>query len=105
MLKFSEHVEADLQDDGVTLRLAKKLSLPPGKVHVIVQPSSAAEGPDVLEILEQIHQRQQERGRKPMTEEEMEREIAALRAEDDEYEARWREISSQTQRPNSRESS
>jgi hypothetical protein len=37
----------------------------------------------MLEVLERIHQDQQRRGRKPMTEEEMAAEIARMRAEDD----------------------
>ena len=50
----------------------------------------------MLEVLDRIHQDQQQRGRRPMTEEEMAAEIAQMRAEDDEYEDRWREIWSQT---------
>ena len=39
---------------------------------------------------------QQQRGRKPMTEDEMAGEIAQMRGEDDEYEERCQEIWSQT---------
>jgi hypothetical protein len=47
-------------------------------------------------VLDRIHRDQQQRGRKPMTEEEMAAEIAQMRAEDDDYEERWRQIESQT---------
>src|SRR5437764_1356380 len=89
-------VEATLQPDGVTLQLEKKLSLPPGRVTVTVQPSCSGSGPTMLEVLDHIHQEQKKRGRRPMTEEEMAAEIAQNRGEDSEYEDRWREIWSQT---------
>jgi hypothetical protein len=50
----------------------------------------------MLEVLDRIHREQRQRGRRPMTEEEMAAEISRRRAEDDEYEERWREIWSQT---------
>jgi hypothetical protein len=89
-------VEATLQADGMTLQLDKKLALPPGRVTVTVQPVGPRSGPTMLEVLDRIHRDQRQRGRKPMTEEEMAAEIARLRAEDDEYEERWRQIWSQT---------
>src|SRR5438270_11089490 len=89
-------VEATLQPDGVTLHLEHKLSLPPGRVTVTVQPTGPKPGPTMLEILDRIHQDQQHRGRSPMTEEETAAEIARMRAEDDDYEKRCREIWSQT---------
>ena len=89
-------VEATLQPDGVTLQLEKRLSLPPGRVTVTVQATGLRSGPTMLDVLDSIHRDQQQRGRRPMTEEEMAAEIAQLRAEDDEYEERWREIWSQT---------
>jgi hypothetical protein len=95
-------VEATLQPDGVTLQLEKKLTLPPGPVTVTVQASGSRSGPTMLEVLERIHREQQQRGRKPMTEEEMAAEIAQMRREDDEYEERWREIWSHTGGKNER---
>src|SRR3954454_15158093 len=89
-------VEAMLQSDGVTLQLEKKLPLSPGRVLVTVQPTGSSPGPTMLEVLDRIHRDQQQRGRRPMTEEQMAAEIAQLRAEDEEYEERWREIWSQT---------
>jgi hypothetical protein len=38
-------VEGTLQADGVTLRLEKKVALPPGRVTVTVQPAAAKAGP------------------------------------------------------------
>src|SRR5438270_8593429 len=89
-------VEATLHPDGVTLQLKKKLALPPGRVLVTVQPTGPSPGPTMLEVLDRIHRDQQQRGRRPMTEEQMAAEIAQLRAEDDECEGRWRHIWSQT---------
>src|SRR5262245_54200536 len=89
-------VEATLQPDGVTLQLEKKLALPPGRVTVTVQLTGSRTSPTMLEILDRIHQDQQQRGRRLMTEEEMTAEIAQLRTEDSEYEDRWRKIWSQT---------
>jgi hypothetical protein len=89
-------VEGTLQPDGVTLHLEKKLTLPPGRVTVTVQPTGPGSGPTMLEVLDRIHRDQQQRGRKPMSEEEMAAEIARMRAEDEEYEERWRQIWSQT---------
>jgi hypothetical protein len=88
-------VEATLQADGVTLHLEQRLALPPGCVSVTVQPAGPPSGPTLLEVLDRIHRDQQQRGRRPMTEEEMVAEIAQMRGEDDEYEERWREICSQ----------
>ena len=89
-------VEATLQPDGMTLQLEKKLAMPPGRVTVTVQPTETRSGPTMLEVLDRIHGDQQQRGCRPITEEEMAAEIAQLRAEDDEYEERWRQIWSQT---------
>lgn len=89
-------VEATLQPDGVTLHLEKKLALPPGRVTLTVQPTGPRSGPTMLEVLDRIHQDQQQRGRRPMSEEQMAAEMARMRAEDDAYEEQWREIWSQT---------
>jgi hypothetical protein len=89
-------VEATLLPDGVTLQLEKKLALSPGRVTVTVQTPGPKSGPTMLEVLDRIHRDQQQRGRKPMTEEEMAAEIAQMRAEEAEYEERWRQIESQT---------
>ena len=92
-------VEATLQPDGVTLQLDHKVALPPGRVTLTVQPAGPRSGPTMLEVLDRIHQDQQRRGRIPMTDEEMAAEITRMRAEDDEYEERWREIWLQTNSP------
>src|SRR4051812_13533004 len=95
-------VEATLQPDGVTLQLANKLALPPGRVTVIVQSSEVPVGPTMLEVLDRIQREQVQLGRRQMTEEEMDTEIARMRAEDDASEERWREIWSQTRTPTTR---
>src|SRR5947209_19179938 len=94
--------EGILQPDGMTLQREKKVSLPPGPVTVTVQPTGANAGPTMLEVLDRIHREQQQRGRRPMTEEEMAAEIAQMRSEDDDYEERWRQIWSQTGREQER---
>jgi hypothetical protein len=89
-------VDATLNADGMTLQLEKKISLPPGRVMVTVQSTGPRPGPTMLEVLDRIHQDQQQRGRRPMTEEEMAAEISQKGADDLEYEERWRTIWSQT---------
>jgi hypothetical protein len=91
-------VEATLQPDGMTLQLATKLALPPGRVTVTVRPAGPGVGPTMLDVLDRIQQDQQQRERRPMTEEEMTAEIVRMRGDDDEYEERWRQIWSQTGR-------
>lgn len=93
----STTVEGTLQPDGVTLQLDRKVSVPPGRVRVEVRTAAAHAGPGMLEVLDRIHQDQRRRGRVPITEEEMARQIDQLRADDDGYEARWQTIWSQTQ--------
>jgi len=88
-------VNATLQPDGVTLQLDQKLTLPPGRVTLTVQPTAQVSGPTMLETLDRIHREQQLRCRRPKTEEETAAEIAELRAEDGEYEQRWQQIWSQ----------
>ena len=75
-------VPATLQPDGVTLRLEEKLTLPPGRVNVTIQPAELPGGPTMLEVLSRIHEEQLQRGRRAMTEEEMAAEIAQMRDED-----------------------
>jgi hypothetical protein len=99
MSDVSVTTEGTLQEDGQTLRLDTKASLPPGRVRVTVQAVATASGPTMLEVLDRIHHDQRRGGRRPMTEEEMAAEIAATRREDDDYEERWRELWSQTGTP------
>jgi hypothetical protein len=76
--------QATLQADGVTLHLDNKVPLSPGRVMVTMRPTTQASGPTMLEVLSRIHREQRQRGRQPMTEEEMAADIARMRAEDDE---------------------
>ena len=89
-------VPATLHAEGVTLQLDEKVSLPPGRVTVTVEARGSGQGPGMLEVLDRIHREQRERGRRPITEEEMAAEITAARAEQDEEEEHWRWIRSQT---------
>lgn len=75
-------IEATLQPDGTTLRLDRKLALPPGKVVVTVQPVAERSGPGMLEVLDRIQADRRLRGAPQPTAEEMAAEIAALREDD-----------------------
>jgi hypothetical protein len=88
--------DATLQSDGITLRLDTKVDLPPGRVTVAMQSMVPTSGSTMLDVLDRIHREQRQRGRVPTTEEDMAAEIAEMRAEDDEYEERWRQLWSQT---------
>jgi hypothetical protein len=91
------NLEATLLPDGQTLQLNEKIALPPGRVTVTVQVASTPKSEaSMLEVLDRIHGEQEQGGHVPMTEEEMEAEIANMRNEDNDYEERWREIWSQT---------
>lgn len=89
-------IDATLQPDGVTVQLEKKITLPPGRVTVTVQPLATQPGPTMLEILDRIHLDQQQRQRRPMGDEEIAAEVAQMRAEGGQYEERWRQIWRQT---------
>ena len=89
-------VNGTLQPDWMTLHLERKVALPPGPVTVEVRPAKPASGPTMLEVLDRIHQDQRRRGQPPMTEEEMAHQIEQMRADDDDHEARWQMIWSQT---------
>ena len=93
------NVPATLQADGVTLRLEVKLTLPPGRVTVSIQPAELSSGPTMLEVLSRIQQERVQRGQRAMTEEEMAAEISQMRDDDKGYEERWREIWSQVVTP------
>jgi hypothetical protein len=75
-------IEATLQPDGVTLHLDKKLTLPPGRVTLTVQPTGPGVGPTMLEVLDRIHRDQQQRGRRPRTEEDVVAELSEMRGDD-----------------------
>jgi len=87
-----------LQPDGMTVRLDKKVGLPPGRVTVEVRTVATPSGPTMLEVLDRIHLDQQRRGRVPVSEQEMAGEIERMRSDDDEYEERWNSIWSLSER-------
>jgi hypothetical protein len=97
MIESTITLEATLQSDGETLRLEKKLAIPPGPVTVTVRPTAPRNGPTMLDVLLRIHRDQRQRTQRPMSDEEMAAEIAQMRIDDSEYEERWRETWSQTE--------
>jgi hypothetical protein len=92
-------VQGVLKDDG-TLELDEKPQLAPGRVQVTIvaipEPPVAARHRTILEVLDEIQAGQQARGYRGRTVEEMEADEAERRAEDEEYEERWRAIWRQT---------
>jgi hypothetical protein len=88
-----------LQPDGVTIRLDHRIELPPGKIVVTAEPAPAKTGETMLELLDRIHRERAARGERGLNEEEMAARIAEMRADDEEYEARWREIYANTTSP------
>lgn len=92
-------VDGTLQADGVTVQLAQKATIPPGRVILTVRAVDTnrdGDGPSMASMLDRIHRDQQASGRVAMTEEQMAAEILDLRADEHEYEERCREIWSQT---------
>jgi hypothetical protein len=92
-------VQGTLKDDG-TLELDEKPSLAPGRVQVTIlsMPTPAVTPPHrtILDVLDEIHAAQVARGYRGRSIEEMEADEAARRAEEGEYEERWRTIWRQT---------
>lgn len=87
-----------LNPDG-TLELDEKPKLPPGRVVVILRPTGDREGRrDIVEVLQEIWRRQQARGFRGYTAEELEAQVRELRDETD-YEERWQQMDSLTQTP------
>jgi hypothetical protein len=91
-------VRGTMNADG-TLKLEAPVAFPPGPVQVTIQALSeqSPAGPGWWDVLQQIWREQAERGYQGRSLEEMEADEAALRAEDEEYEARWRTLWSQTE--------
>jgi hypothetical protein len=85
--------------DG-TLDLETPVSLPPGPVRVTINPVSSHESNparrSLAEVLQEIDAGQQARGYRGSIAEEMEADAAQRRAEDEEYEERWRAIWGET---------
>ena len=96
-MNTSQVVDGVVKPDG-TLELIEKLQVPAGKVRVTVEALPASNRPSLLEVMEQIRLNQAARGYTGRTMEEMHADEAAKKAEEEEYEARWREIWSQTER-------
>ncbi len=88
-----------LKADG-TLELDERPDLAPGPVRVAISLAplhTPGESPrTILAVLDEILRRQAARGYRGRNLQEMEADEAARRAEDEEYEERWRTIWSQT---------
>lgn len=86
-------VMGTLKADG-TLELDERPTLAPGRVQVAIVPARipAARGSrrTLLDVLDEIRTAQRARGYQGRSIEEMEADEAARRAEDEEYEERWR---------------
>ena len=82
-------IEATLQPDGTTLRLDRKLALPPGKVMVTVQSAADRDGPGMLEVLDRIEADRRLRARSAHRRGDGRRDRRPARTID-EAEARWR---------------
>ena len=93
-------IQGTIGPDG-TLAVVDKVPLPAGRVRVIVEPlpESQERGRTLPEILEQVRKDQAARGFSGRSRAEIDAELAALAAEDEEEERRWREIHSHTQHP------
>lgn len=91
-------IETTVRPDG-TLETSGLPALPPGKVRVTIEPVPIAPRRDLLEVLEEIRRSQEARGYLGRTIEELERDEREQEAEDEAYEAKWREIHSRTLHP------
>ena len=97
-------MDGTLRPDG-TLEMGAISTLPPGPVRVTVQPLEGAIPPsrDSIEVLNEIRRMQEAAGYQGLTIEEMRRAEQEEQADDDAYEARWREIYRQTRNPSDAE--
>ena len=92
-------VHGTIKDDG-TLELDEKPPLAPGRVQVTIlaipAPVADQSHRTLLDTLDDIHASQKARGYRGRSIEEMERDEAQRRAEEDDYETRWNAIWAQT---------
>jgi hypothetical protein len=92
-------VQGTLKDDG-TLELDERPALTPGRVQVTIlpmpNPGVARPRGTILDVLDEIHAAQDARGYSGRSIEETEADEAERRAEEEEYEERWRTIWRQT---------
>jgi hypothetical protein len=92
-------IHGTLRDDG-TLELDEKPAVAPGRVQVTISaiPTPGVSRPrrGLIDVLDEIYSSQKARGYRGRTIEEMEDDEARRRAEDEEYEDRWRTMWKQT---------
>jgi hypothetical protein len=88
-------VQGTLKDDG-TLELDERPPLTPGRVQVTIlqipDPAVAQPRRTILDVLDDVHAAQEARGYRGRSIEEMEADETEQRAEEEEYEERWRTI-------------
>jgi hypothetical protein len=91
-------VQGTLKPDG-SLELDTIPALAPGRVYVTLQPVPAGSSPNggLADTIDEIRRYQQAQGYQGRTPEEIARDEAERRADDDAYEQRMQEIWSQTQ--------
>jgi hypothetical protein len=91
-------VMGTLKSDG-TLELDERPALAPGRVQVAIlakgSPAASQRPRSVLDVLDDIHAAQAARGYRGRSVSEMEAHEAERRAEEDQYEERWRTVGDQ----------
>jgi hypothetical protein len=92
-------MQGTVKADG-RLELDHRIAMPEGRVQVTIlpipDPALARPGRTILGVLDEIRAAQEARGYGGRSIEEMEADEAELRAEEGEYEERWRTLWSQT---------
>jgi hypothetical protein len=91
-------LQGTVRADG-TLKLDEPVAMPEGRVQVTIlpipDPAVARPRRTILDILDEIQAAQEARGYRGRSIEEMEADEAERRAEEEEYEERWRTIGRQ----------
>jgi hypothetical protein len=90
-------VKGTLKSNGA-LEFDEQPALEPGRVEITLRSLEGGEPRrDWWEVLQQIWKAQQERGHRGRSKEEIDADLAAMRADEEKYEERWREIWVQTE--------
>jgi hypothetical protein len=91
-------IQGTLREDG-TLLLDEKPKLPPGRVRVTVEPLLDYTQTPTWKFFEQLRAEQQARGFVPRTREEIDADVASMRAEDEERMQRLERIQEECRQP------
>jgi len=88
-------MQGTVRADG-TLELDDPVAMPEGRVQVTIlpipEPALSRPRRTILDVLDEIHVAQEARGYRGRSIEEMEADEAKQRAEEEEYEERWRAV-------------